>query len=274
MTTIVTRSGKGSSLSWVEADANFTNLNDDKIETSAIGVTVQAHSTNLDSFSTVTPTIAGLTLLDDVDSTAQRTTLGLGNVDNTSDSTKNSATVTLTNKTLTTPIINTNINFSGSTGAIQVNGVDKVTIPATGAVTMPGNVVAFSVYQSVATVLSPSFAKVPFNTEEFDIGGFFDATTNSRFQPTVAGYYFVHGAVTSASAATVLQVQIYKNGTSYKYGEATSGNEAFPCKTAAALVYLNGSTDYVELWATGSAGGNTNPVASLTWFQGHLLGAT
>lgn len=36
-----------------------------------------------------------------------RTNLGLGNVDNTSDATKNAATVTLTNKTLTSPVINT-----------------------------------------------------------------------------------------------------------------------------------------------------------------------
>lgn len=36
MTTIVTRTGKGSSLSWVEADANFTNLNTDKLEASAL----------------------------------------------------------------------------------------------------------------------------------------------------------------------------------------------------------------------------------------------
>lgn len=32
MTTIVTRAGKGSALTWVEGDANFTNLNTDKIE--------------------------------------------------------------------------------------------------------------------------------------------------------------------------------------------------------------------------------------------------
>jgi len=43
MSTIVTRSGKGSALSWAEADANFTNLNNDKIETSEIGVTVQPY---------------------------------------------------------------------------------------------------------------------------------------------------------------------------------------------------------------------------------------
>jgi len=32
MSTIVTRAGKGSALTWIEADANFTNLNTDKVE--------------------------------------------------------------------------------------------------------------------------------------------------------------------------------------------------------------------------------------------------
>lgn len=36
MSTIVTRLGKGSALTWEEADANFTNLNTDKVDTSTI----------------------------------------------------------------------------------------------------------------------------------------------------------------------------------------------------------------------------------------------
>ena len=32
MSTIVTRLGKGTALTWQEADANFTNLNNDKVE--------------------------------------------------------------------------------------------------------------------------------------------------------------------------------------------------------------------------------------------------
>jgi hypothetical protein len=36
MATIVTRAGKGSALTWAEADANFTNLNNDKIQVSTI----------------------------------------------------------------------------------------------------------------------------------------------------------------------------------------------------------------------------------------------
>ena len=47
MSVIVTRAGKGAPLSWIEADANFTNLNTDKIETSEIGVSVQPYDATL-----------------------------------------------------------------------------------------------------------------------------------------------------------------------------------------------------------------------------------
>ena len=87
MTTVTTRAGKGSALTYAEMDANFTNLNNDKVETSAIanmletsdiGVSVQAYSANLDEYAAVNPTTAGLALLDDANAAAQRTTLGLG----------------------------------------------------------------------------------------------------------------------------------------------------------------------------------------------------
>lgn len=52
MTTITTRSGKGSALTHAEVDANFENLNTDKVETSAIGTTVQAYDANLTTFVT------------------------------------------------------------------------------------------------------------------------------------------------------------------------------------------------------------------------------
>ena len=42
------------------------------------------------------------------------------------------STNTLSNKTLSSPVVNTLINFSGASGKIQVGGVDKVTIGSTG----------------------------------------------------------------------------------------------------------------------------------------------
>lgn len=43
MTAITTRAGKGSPLTNSEMDANLNNLNNDKLEAAAIGVTVQAY---------------------------------------------------------------------------------------------------------------------------------------------------------------------------------------------------------------------------------------
>ena len=47
MTILTTRAGKGSPLTNNEMDANFTNLNTDKIETSEIGVSVQPYDATL-----------------------------------------------------------------------------------------------------------------------------------------------------------------------------------------------------------------------------------
>jgi hypothetical protein len=59
MATIVTRAGKGSPLTHNEVDANFENLNTDKVETSSVSA-------------------FGATLIDDADAATARSTLGLG----------------------------------------------------------------------------------------------------------------------------------------------------------------------------------------------------
>jgi hypothetical protein len=63
-------------------------------------------------------TAAGRALVDDADAAAQRATLGLGSVDNTSDSTKNAAAVTLTNKTLTAPVLTTPVLGTPASGTL------------------------------------------------------------------------------------------------------------------------------------------------------------
>lgn len=66
MSTIVTRAGKGSALTFAEADANFTNLNADKIEFAGGNMTgginsargnIPQHATNMDFFAVTSPDI-------------------------------------------------------------------------------------------------------------------------------------------------------------------------------------------------------------------------
>jgi len=61
MTTIVTRAGKGSALSYVEMDANFTNLNTNKLETIDLApYETSAHAAA--TYETIANTTAGLAL--------------------------------------------------------------------------------------------------------------------------------------------------------------------------------------------------------------------
>lgn len=56
MTTIVTRAGKGSALTWTEGDANVTNLNNDKLEKS--GGTLTGYKETIYSLGTTGGTVA------------------------------------------------------------------------------------------------------------------------------------------------------------------------------------------------------------------------
>jgi hypothetical protein len=144
------------------------------------------------------------------------------------------------------------------------------TVITTGS-TFAGTGPAFSAYQSSAQSFSQTtFTKVSFQTEEFDTASCFDSASTYRFTPTVAGYYQVTGAVAWNSATAVL-CEIRKNGTALKRG--LFENNAFSTFVSA-LIYLNGSADYVELYGY-QAGATQSAVATVsqTYFQAALVRA-
>jgi hypothetical protein len=111
-----------------------------------------------------------------------------------------------------------------------------------------GGVPAFSAYLSGnQTITTQTFVKITCQTEEFDTASAYDNSTNYRFTPQVAGYYDVSAGV-YFNADTRGIVAIYKNGSAYKYGnDITCTN--LRSSNMDCLVYLNGSTDYIELYA-------------------------
>jgi len=145
----------------------------------------------------------------------------------------------------------------GSLSLVSADGGSDLTVtfPATtGTAMVSGNMPAFSAYPNASqTLTNITFTKIQCNTEEFDTNSNYDNATNYRFTPTVAGYYQVNGAVGfTATTVRVGQAVIYKNGTAFKTGEyavTSSTNDATSCSAiVSALVYLNGSTDYIEIY--------------------------
>ena len=132
-----------------------------------------------------------------------------------------------------------------------------------------GNGPAFSAYlaSSGGSFGSGAFTKCLFDTELWDTNNNF---ASSRFTPTVAGYYQVNAAQQMSGTGSGL-LSIFKNATEYKRGVWPVG--AFQNFAVSGVVYLNGSTDFIEIYLYQTSGGSTIPQggASVSYFDGTLI---
>ena len=106
-------------------------------------------------------------------------------------------------------------------------------------------------------------------TEDFDTNSNFASST---FTPTVAGYYQINASVwgSAATSMSYAGALIYKNGSlsSYTYVPNWSGSAASASVTD--VLYLNGSTDYIELYGRLSGSG-TLTITNATYFSACLV---
>lgn len=171
------------------------------------------------------------------------------------------------------------INGTGTITGISAGGLPSATVTqATLATPVAGTGPAFSVYMlngsANLSVTSGVFTKVRLDTEDFDTNSNFDSTTNYRFTPTVAGYYQISGGVLCVgTTATNVQASIYKNGAAYKNSLSGVNSSTNAIGVVSAVVYFNGSTDYVELYGaiTASSGPVISYGSSNTYFTGCLI---
>jgi len=148
---------------------------------------------------------------------------------------------------------------------------DMITVSGSN-ITLGGNLVqaataapAFSAYNSSAqSIANNSFTKVQFQTENFDTNSNFDNSTNYRFTPTVAGYYHVTAQVALNSLTANSFSAIYKNGGAIAYSPVAVGwsGIANTLSAIAVDVYMNGTTDYLEVYVYQASGGSLNTVNS------------
>ena len=171
--------------------------------------------------------------------------------------------------TTTTGVLGTTIYGDGSGDlTIQQNGVTVNKITATGLLNSTDFGPTFSAYPSAGvSAANNTWVKIPFNTEEFDTNSNYDSTTNYRFTPTVAGYYQVNYLITMPSAlgtGSFVGSALYKNGVVFKIGMILGSTANITCTTHNSLIlYLNGSTDYIEVYGLQGSGG-TQTIAGIS----------
>jgi hypothetical protein len=153
----------------------------------------------------------------------------------------------------------------------------NITLPAvTGTMMVSGNMPAFSVWNGTAQTFTASvYTKVTFDVKEYDTNTNF-SLANSRFTPTVAGYYAV-SALVGLTATTEALPTIYKNGSEYKrFVYNTSPTGIYNWGGTVASIYMNGSTDYLEFYMYQNSAGasrTSSATQAVTYFNGCLIRA-
>jgi hypothetical protein len=167
------------------------------------------------------------------------------------------------------------ITTADNTGTLQLQsgGTTIATISSTGITTQVG-APAFSAYANATqSIANSTFTKVLFQVEEFDTNSNF---ASSRFTPTVAGYYQVNSAVYIQAISNQALCSIYKNGVLYKNSPYITGNGGDAGALVSAIVYLNGTTDYIELYANQNSGSTKTIYGvadspQITWFNAAMI---
>ena len=163
-------------------------------------------------------------------------------------------TPTIAGGTLTSPTINT------ATIATPTITNASITVASTAAP-------AFSAYRASNQSISfYAWTKAALNGEDFDTNNNFDPTTNYRFTPTVAGYYQFNGVVAVQSSSTLTRVilALWKNNSQVLRGSDLpfSAGTSVVFTSVPGLIYMNGSTDYMELYIYTSGSGTPTILAN------------
>lgn len=147
--------------------------------------------------------------------------------------------------TSSTGVLTRNLECSSTGSLISLSGSATVENVAGAADFAAGP--AFHAYPS-ANMSHPinSMSKVSLNTELYDTDGCYDTST-SKFTPNVAGYYqFNFEAGFTAIIYTNALPTLYKNGVEVARGTQVTGGVY--AVGGSALIYCNGSTDYIEFY--------------------------
>jgi hypothetical protein len=172
---------------------------------------------------------------------------------------------------------------SGSVSLVApaVSGTTTLTLPTTSGTvittgsTFGGTGPAFRAIASASqTLTNNTWTKAMLGTEAWDTNNNFNNSTY-RFTPTVAGYYQINGGYSfgpTASAGYTLIASIWKNNSETIRGsEMYSLTATFNQSHVSGVLYMNGSTDYIELYILVIGGGVSTGSTDLSFMDATLV---
>ena len=183
-------------------------------------------------------------------------------------------TTTAGNITIDAQGDDTDIIFKGTDGGVDTT---FLTIDGSNAGTASFNVVpitpnpGFKAYRNAnQTITHGTWTKVALDTEVYDVGGYFDHSSNYRFTPLVPGYYQINASYQDLTNDDVydMMIAVYFNGTigGGMFGRLRIKNvdtaRDFYASTVQTsdILYMDGVDDYIELYAYILRGGSADPI--------------
>ena len=100
------------------------------------------------------------------------------------------------------------------------------------------------------TINQNTFTKVVLASETFDSNSWYNASTY-RYTPQIEGYYQFHGVAHGGTGTlSAMTLAFYKNGTRHSSSGLYAGNNSWDDMgiTHTDLIYMNGSSDYIEMF--------------------------
>lgn len=177
------------------------------------------------------------------------------------------ASLALTTSPLPVASGGTGLTSSGDSGSYLVStGSSWV------AKTPPAFIAVGNAFVSATTA---TFTKISYAVTSYDSNSNYSAA-NSRFTPNVAGYYQINAQIQCAgSAVGAILLAIYVNGNWQVQGNFIPLSVIGPGLQVNSIIYMNGTTDYVEIYGYQNSGGNLDIGANAlqATFSGALIRA-
>ena len=121
------------------------------------------------------------------------------------------------------------------------------------------------------TVTLNVLTKITWEITDYDTTSDFDSTTNYRWTPSVSGYYWVYTKcrLNDSTVSAIYDLSIQKNGSTIS--SFSANQDRFTSNSVGRVIYMNGTTDYLEVYLYQNATHDVRSGQADTSFEGHLI---